>query len=273
MKHILRAISIFTALVVAVLGLASPASAVSFNNLDSSTAVAGASKALSDFYTTNPSAGKLLNSFFTDAEERRAENETETEPEDTPSSEVPGEDFGELVMYGYSKLGYVSAEAILNVRKKPTVTADAVDVLYRGEEIYVFGEQKTRTRVSGVFGPLSGSLAALSGKPFEGYEIHMGQTESAAPIVSITDSVTGHSRMDGSQSGNVYGAYVHGIFDGDAVAGTLVRALAARKGIDPETLGAVSGEAHKQRQYDLLADTIRNHMDMQKVYRILEEGV
>ncbi len=136
-----------------------------------------------------------------------------------------------------------------------------------------FGKQKTRTRVSGVFGPLSGSLAALSGKPFEGYEIHMGQTESAAPIVSITDSVTGNSRMDGSQSGNVYGAYIHGIFDGDAVAGTLVRALAARKGIDPETLGTVSGEAHKQRQYDLLADTVRSHMDMQRIYRILEEGV
>ena len=136
-----------------------------------------------------------------------------------------------------------------------------------------FTEQKTRTRVSGAFGPLSGSLAALSGKPFDGYEIHMGQTASEAPIASVTDSVSGGTRMDGCQSGNVYGAYVHGIFDGDAVAGTLVRALAERKGIDPDSLGAVSGEAHKQQQYDLLADTIRNHMDMQKIYNILEEGV
>ncbi|MBR4905620.1 MAG: cobyric acid synthase [Clostridia bacterium] len=136
-----------------------------------------------------------------------------------------------------------------------------------------FTEQKTRTRVSGAFGKLSGSLAALSGKSFDGYEIHMGQTQSDAPIASITDSVSGGTRMDGCQNGNVYGSYVHGIFDGDAVAGTLVRALAERKGIDPDSLDAVSGEAHKQQQYDLLAEAIRNHMDMQKIYRILEEGV
>ncbi len=136
-----------------------------------------------------------------------------------------------------------------------------------------FTEQKTRTRVSGAFGKLHGSLAALSGKVFDGYEIHMGQTVSEAPITSITDSVSGGTRVDGCQNGNVYGAYVHGIFDGDAVAGTLVRALAERKGIDPDTLGMVSGEAHKQQQYDLLAETIRNHMDMQMIYNILEEGV
>ena len=136
-----------------------------------------------------------------------------------------------------------------------------------------FTEQKTRTRVSGAFGEVSGSLAALSGKAFDGYEIHMGQTVSCVPITSITDSVSGDTRADGSQRGNVYGTYVHGIFDGDAVAGTLVRALAERKGIDPDTLGTVSGKAHKQQQYDLLAETIRNHMDMQAIYRILEEGV
>ncbi len=137
----------------------------------------------------------------------------------------------------------------------------------------VFTEQKTRTRVSGTFGTLSGSLAALSGQTFDGYEIHMGQTETGAPIASICDSVSGSIRLDGSQNGNVYGTYVHGVFDGDAIAGTLVRTLAERKGIDPDTLGSVSGEAHKQRQYDLLADTLRGHMDIPKIYKILEEGV
>lgn len=136
-----------------------------------------------------------------------------------------------------------------------------------------FTEQKTRTRVSGRFGALSGTLAALSDQPFDGYEIHMGQTQSNAPIATVTDSVSGSTRADGSQCGNVYGVYVHGVFDGDAVAGTLVRALAEHKGIDPASLGTVSGEAYKQQQYDLLADTIRAHMDMRRIYRILEEGV
>lgn len=137
----------------------------------------------------------------------------------------------------------------------------------------VFSEQKTRTRVSGTFGTLSGTLSALSGQPFEGYEIHMGQTGTDAPIARITDAVSEKTRTDGCAEGNVYGTYVHGVFDGDAVAGTLVRALAAHKGIDPDTLGAVSGEAHKQRQYDLLADALRGHLNMELLYRIMEEGV
>ncbi|MBR2645866.1 MAG: cobyric acid synthase [Clostridia bacterium] len=136
-----------------------------------------------------------------------------------------------------------------------------------------FTEQKTRTRVSGAFGNLSGAFRALSGLPFAGYEIHMGETETGVPIAKITDAVTGAAKTDGCQNGNVCGTYVHGILDGDAVAGALVRALAERKGVDPALLGKVSGEAHKQRQYDLLADTIRSHMDMNAIYRILREGV
>ncbi len=142
MKRILRAISILTCVALVLSGLAAPASAISFNTLDSSTAVAGASKALSDFYTTNTNAGKLLTSFFKETEEHHAERETEKPSES--GSEAPGENFGELVMYGFSKLGYVSAEALLNVRQKPTVNSDTVDVLYRGDEVYVYGEQKNR---------------------------------------------------------------------------------------------------------------------------------
>ena len=46
------------------------------------------------------------------------------------------------------------------------------------------------------------------------------------------DSITGVSRPDGCQQGSVYGTYVHGVLDGDAVAGAIVRALAEKKGIN-----------------------------------------
>ena len=45
------------------------------------------------------------------------------------------------------------------------------------------------------------------------------------------------------------------------------------KGVDPDRLGKVSGEEHKQRQYDLLAQTLRDHMDIPAIYRILQEGI
>ena len=46
-----------------------------------------------------------------------------------------------------------------------------------------------------------------------------------------------------------------------------------KKGIEPSKIGKVSGEEHKQQQYDLLADTLRKSMDMDLVYRIFEEGL
>ena len=137
----------------------------------------------------------------------------------------------------------------------------------------VFSAEKTRTRTQGRFGAVEGIFSGLSGKNFEGYEIHMGVTESPAPILGLTDSVTGESRMDGCAQGNVYGTYVHGILDGEDTAGEIVAALARKKGVDPSELGSVSGAEYKQRQYDLLADTVRANMDMQTVYRIFGEGI
>lgn len=137
----------------------------------------------------------------------------------------------------------------------------------------VFTPQKTRTRVSGRFGAVGGVFRALSGQSFEGYEIHMGETESPAAIAELTDSVTQISRGDGCQCGNVYGSYVHGLLDTDDVAGEIIRALAVQKGIDPAELGRVSGAEYKQQQYDLLAKTLRAHMDIPKIYNILEAGI
>ena len=51
----------------------------------------------------------------------------------------------------------------------------------------VFQGEKTRTRVTGAFRAPEGIFSAMAGVPFEGYEIHMGRTESAAaPLVDFT---------------------------------------------------------------------------------------
>ena len=137
----------------------------------------------------------------------------------------------------------------------------------------VFSAQKARTRVTGRFGQLEGIFAPLSDLELEGYEIHMGVTSGAAPIAQLTDAVSGENRADGGQNGNVYGSYVHGVLDRPGVASAIIRALAEHKGIDPAALGKVSDAEHKQQQYDILAATMRAHMDMKKVYEILEAGI
>ncbi len=45
------------------------------------------------------------------------------------------------------------------------------------------------------------------------------------------------------------------------------------KGIDPAELSVFDYAAYKEKQYDLLADGVRNNLDMKMIYKILEEGV
>ena len=140
----------------------------------------------------------------------------------------------------------------------------------------IFAENKTRTRVSGKFLNLDGDLAALSGAELEGYEIHMGETvlkENAGHCVSIEDHVSGSRKEDGAYCKNVCGTYVHGVFDKEDVAEAVVRALGEKKGLDVSEMTGVDFTAFKETQYDILASELRKHLDMKKIYEILEQGV
>ena len=140
----------------------------------------------------------------------------------------------------------------------------------------VFAEKKTRTRVSGRFLELEGELQALSGAELEGYEIHMGETVlkgEAGHSVSIEDQVSGECKEDGAYRKNVCGTYVHGVFDREDVAEAVVRVLGEKKGIDVSQMTGIDFAAFKETQYDILAAELRKHLDMKKIYEILEQGI
>ena len=135
----------------------------------------------------------------------------------------------------------------------------------------VFTPEKRRSRTSGKFAQIEGAFAFLSGAEFSGYEIHMGRTEiSGKPLISKPDGTT--DGTSGGACGNVCGCYVHGIFDSGEVSSRLVRELFRRKGLE-FTGKAVDRYAYKQSQYDLLADSVRESLDMELIYRILREGI
>ena len=140
----------------------------------------------------------------------------------------------------------------------------------------VFAEKKTRTRVQGHFGQLSGVFAPLSGAEIEGYEIHMGESilkENAGTATKITDSVSGKKKEEGAFAGNVCGTYIHGVFDKEASAEAIIRVIGEKKGIDVENMTGVDFAAFKEQQYDILAAELRKHLDMKKIYEILENGI
>ncbi len=142
----------------------------------------------------------------------------------------------------------------------------------------VFAGNKTRTRVEGSFGQIGGILEKLSGTALEGYEIHMGVStaaEGAEPLTKIQDTNqdSAAAKLDGNQKGNVYGSYVHSIFDKEQVAERIVEALGEAKGIDTSEMTGVDYQTFKESQYDILAAALREHMDMKQIYAILEQGV
>lgn len=141
----------------------------------------------------------------------------------------------------------------------------------------VFTREKTRAQVSGRFEAVQGPLSPLSGVAVTGYEIHMGQSNHTAEGMSLcvleTCGGTPASRADGCQSGTVYGTYLHGIFDRADVGKALLNALCVRKGLATDTAPVMDARRYRERQYDLLADVVREHLDMALIYRILEEGI
>ena len=66
---------------------------------------------------------------------------------------------------------------------------------------------------------------------------------------------------------------MHGIFDKEKVAETLVGAIGKQKGLDVSQMTGVDFAAYKEKQYDLLAEGLRQYLDMDKIYEILEAGI
>lgn len=142
----------------------------------------------------------------------------------------------------------------------------------------IFAKTKTRTQVSGRFNKLDGIFQKLSGKFFSGYEIHMGVTNTYGKPLACIETISGspESKTDGYQCDNIFGSYIHGIFDEEGIAQTIAECLMERKGIDPSEISAMNAmnfKSHKEKQYDLLADSIRKSVDISAVYKILEAGV
>jgi adenosylcobyric acid synthase len=140
----------------------------------------------------------------------------------------------------------------------------------------VFGEEKIRTRVKGKFNRMEGVLESLTDEPILGYEIHMGIStfdENLPRMIQISSLEEKENKADGTYVNNVYGSYIHGIFDRSQIAMKIITALAAKKGISIEDLNVMDYDKFKETQYDLLAETLREHLNMKEIYKVLEEGI
>ena len=136
-----------------------------------------------------------------------------------------------------------------------------------------FSKNKHRTRVQGITCIQSGMWEMLGQKKCKGYEIHMGEStiseDGANPFARIFNTVDKTEYMDGCVRGNTAGTYMHGIFDGQEFCDSLINMLCARYGITSKSGVRISFDEYKQREYDKLADVIRENMDMKYIYEII----
>ncbi len=123
----------------------------------------------------------------------------------------------------------------------------------------VFLGEKVQRQTEGILSGVDGSLSNLNGLAYKGYEIHMGRSQGEMPTVASHE--------------NVYGSYVHGIFDAPGIADGVLQAVCRQKGMDFGAIHAFDMEEYKERQYNLLADAVRSGLDMDLIYRIVNREV
>ena len=140
----------------------------------------------------------------------------------------------------------------------------------------VFELEKTTTQIEGVLDEnIPGRLEELSSSKIKGYEIHMGQTtlkEGAKPFLTINSKLNESvSIADGAinMEGNVFGTYIHGIFDDIQFTRNFLNIIRREKGLDDVESQVRDFEEFKDKEYNKLATVLRASLDMDKMYKII----
>lgn len=129
--------------------------------------------------------------------------------------------------------------------------------------------QKTRCQVRGSLPKVGGIFSSLSQLSYDGYEIHMGKTSFLAEEGRKENQVP---VLVTAEEKNVYGTYIHGIFDQGEIAEAILRSLAEKKGMTLENVTMEDYQSYKEKQYDQLAETLREYLDMEEIYGMLREA-
>ncbi len=119
-----------------------------------------------------------------------------------------------------------------------------------------------------------GLMAEIKGKEFTGYEIHMGQSRNegqtrAFRIISTPKGKTDYADGALNEQGTILGTYIHGLFQNDDFRQAFLNNLRRHWRLKANKGGTTS----KEKQYDKLADHIRQNINMAEIYKIMEAGV
>ena len=106
-----------------------------------------------------------------------------------------------------------------------------------------------------------------SKEPLQGYEIHHGTSigSNLKAMIQREDGMVIGSCMAGREQ--IWGTYLHGIFDADRFRRWFLDRLRQRKGW--QVIGTVQSPYNLEPALDRLADHVRSSLDMDKIYQVL----
>lgn len=96
-----------------------------------------------------------------------------------------------------------------------------------------------------------------------GYEIHQGVTDGNDKNITLEGGYIFVAKE------NIFGTYIHGIFDNEKFTRNFLNNIRKRKGLEPLDY-SFSFSEFKENEYNKLANLVRENLDMSKVYKIMQ---
>ncbi len=124
----------------------------------------------------------------------------------------------------------------------------------------VFHTEKITTQVEGYL--LSNPQIKI-----EGYEIHKGLTIGDMNLFRIRRKTTNEWLTDGIIKGNVWGTYLHGLFENDDFRRWLINRHRIKKGIPPLEK-TFSWKILEDQCIEKLAEVVEKHVDVNRIWNI-----
>ena len=95
----------------------------------------------------------------------------------------------------------------------------------------------------------------------DGYEIHMGRTETNRPFILLDDGTPEGCMADEK----CFGSYIHGILDNPPVIERILNPF-----MNGERTSDFNPAKYHEQQYTLLADWLRKYIDIERIYKIIQ---
>ena len=173
---------------------------------------------------------------------------------------------------GYQMLG----EVIRDPQHTESQNDEAAGLGLLGMET-VFASEKLTSQVVAQCQDLHFMGQSISADNLQGYEIHMGHTDFTREadkhpftVCQRRGTVCASQEGTANAAGNVFGTYIHGVFDNDVFRRSVLNAIRHSKGLEA-LANTRNVMAEKQQAYEHLADVVENALDMEKLYQIMGE--